>query len=282
MVRLLDLPFADDVLIFANTKEKAQNLLDSLVRHLAAAGLMLNTPKTVALTTEAQPPSVSQVGDSHMIKVLGHAESHRWLGCMLCACPGQDFDVEYHLQQAAKAFQKHRWMLQCQDCSIKHRLRYFESIVSSTACFAAEHRPLYRKHLQKYDVQFRKLVRRIVGSPPGTDWSAQWHDILHEWNACGSLGPCQWNFLLVTDVYVSILEICFLHCKFTCRTLGEESTRVESTSNKSFPWAPTTNLGYKTGNVLQVQSFLNNWESVARNAVEWDALLPTFLHFCSM
>ena len=60
MVRLVDLRFADDVLIFANTKEEAQNLLDSLVRHLAAAGLMLNTSKNVALTTEAQPPSFIQ------------------------------------------------------------------------------------------------------------------------------------------------------------------------------------------------------------------------------
>ena len=56
--------------------------------------------------------------------------------------------------------------------------------------------------------------------------------------ACGSPGPCQWNFFLVTEVYDSILEICFLHCKFICRTVGEESTCVESTSNKSFPWAP--------------------------------------------
>ena len=152
------------------------------MRHLAAAGLMLNTSKTVALTTEAQPPSFIQVGDSHMIKVSGNTESHKWLGCMLCACPGQDSDVEYHLQQAAKAFQEHRWMLQCRECSIKHHLRYFEAIVSSTACFAAQHRPLYRKHLQKYDVQFRKLIRRIAGRPPGTNWSAQWHDILHEWN----------------------------------------------------------------------------------------------------
>ena len=30
---------------------------------------------------------------------------------------------------------------------------------------------------------------------------------------------------------------------------------MESTAKKSFPWAPTTNLGHKTGNVLQVQSF---------------------------
>ena len=72
MLRLLDLRFADDVLICATTKEGVQHLMDSLVRHLAAAGLMLNTSKTVALTTEAQPPSFIQVADSHMIKVLGH------------------------------------------------------------------------------------------------------------------------------------------------------------------------------------------------------------------
>ena len=59
----------------------------------------------------------------------------------------------------------------------------FEAVVSSTACFVAEHRPLHRKHLEKYDVQFRKFVRRIVGPPPpGTTWSAQWRDILHDWN----------------------------------------------------------------------------------------------------
>ena len=74
MPRLLDLRFADDILIFANTKEEVQNLLDSLVRHLATAGLVLNTSKTVALTTEAQSPSFIQAGDNHMVRVLG--DSH--------------------------------------------------------------------------------------------------------------------------------------------------------------------------------------------------------------
>lgn len=40
------------------------------VRYLAAAGLVF-TSKTVPITTEAQPPSFSHVGDSHMIKVGG-------------------------------------------------------------------------------------------------------------------------------------------------------------------------------------------------------------------
>ena len=43
MFHVCDLRFADDVLTFVNTKEEGQNFLDKFVRHLAAAGLMLNT-----------------------------------------------------------------------------------------------------------------------------------------------------------------------------------------------------------------------------------------------
>ena len=107
------------------------------LRNLAMAGLVAHISKPVSLTMEAQPPFFIHIGDGHMIKVLGHTDSHKWLGCMLCACPGEDSDVECDLQQAAKAFQNHRWMLQCNDFSIKHRLRYFEATVSSTAYFAA-------------------------------------------------------------------------------------------------------------------------------------------------
>ena len=45
-----------------------------------------------------------------------------------------------------------------------------------------------------------------------------------------------------------------LHCQFPCLTLGEESTCEATTSNVSFPWAPTTSLGRWTGSVTQVQS----------------------------
>ena len=57
------------------------------MRHLATAGLVLNTPKTVALTTEAHPTSFIHDRDSHMIRVLGYTESHKWLGCVLRRLP---------------------------------------------------------------------------------------------------------------------------------------------------------------------------------------------------
>ena len=232
MVRLLELRFADDVLIIAKTREEAQNLLDSLLGHLEAAGLVLNTSKAVALTTETQPPSFIQFRDSHMIKVLGHTESHKWLGCMLSACPGQDSDVEYR-------------MLHCKDCFIKHWLRYFEAVVFSTACFAAEHRPLYRKHLEKCDVQFRKFVRRIVGPSPDTNWSLQWYDISHAWNVrvdhwSRANGISSWSKKCMTQYWSFASYIANLPAE----RLGEESTCVATTSNISFPWTPTTSLGH--------------------------------------
>ena len=58
----------------------------------------------------------------------------------------------------------------------------FESVVSSVACFAGGHRTMYNRHLERLDTHFRKLCRSIVGPPPGTDWTLEWHEILHQWN----------------------------------------------------------------------------------------------------
>ncbi|MCV6574647.1 MAG: reverse transcriptase family protein, partial [Cohaesibacter sp.] len=53
---LLDLRFADDILLFCTTLDKACLLLDELVASLAQVGLTLNLKKTKILTTQAQPP----------------------------------------------------------------------------------------------------------------------------------------------------------------------------------------------------------------------------------
>ena len=69
----------------------------------------------------------------------------KWLGSMLTSSGSklQDVDLQYHLQQASKAFHMNRWILQDRNVSIVKRLRYFESVVSSVACFAGGHRAMY-------------------------------------------------------------------------------------------------------------------------------------------
>ena len=101
-----------------------------------------------------------------------------------CACPGEDADVESIYSKQPKLS---RNTVGCYnagsvqgntDCAVSKQL----FLQQPASLQSTDHYPLYRKHLRKYDVQFRKLIRRIVGPPPGTNWSAQWHDILHEGN----------------------------------------------------------------------------------------------------
>ena len=84
--------------------------------------------------------------------------------------------MKHHLQQASKAFFANRWILTDHQVSIATRLKYFDKVVGTVASFAAGHRALYTNDLLNMDVSYRKLCRQIVGPPPGTNWSLNWHD----------------------------------------------------------------------------------------------------------
>ena len=162
---LFDLRFADDILIFAQSRVEAGNLLDALVKQLDRVGLLLDPEKTMVITNEAQPPQTITTTAGVNLKVLPRDGGLKWLGSMLTSCGSklQNVDLQYHLQQASKIFHMNRWILQDKKVSITKRLRYFESVVSSVACFAGGHRTIYNRQLERLDTHFRKLCRSIVG-----------------------------------------------------------------------------------------------------------------------
>ena len=88
-----------------------------------------------------------------------------------------DEDIDFHLQAALRAFNANRWILTDRHVSLATRLRYFDTIISPVACFAAGHRMILEKNLNNID------LRSVVGPPPATDWSRPWHEILYDWNA---------------------------------------------------------------------------------------------------
>jgi len=107
-------------------------------------------------------------------------------------------DLDFHLQNASKAFWKHKWVLCDKNVSLAHRLEFFQAVVSPVACFASGHRAVHTQHLHKMDVEFRRLLRRLVGPPGGVDWSLPWHQILHSWNervrhCCERFGIETWS-----------------------------------------------------------------------------------------
>ena len=82
---LLDLRFAD-ILIFAQSRVEAGDLLDVLVKQLDRVGLLLNPEKTMVITNEAQLPQTITTTAGVNLTVLPRDGGLKWLGRMLTSC----------------------------------------------------------------------------------------------------------------------------------------------------------------------------------------------------
>ena len=145
MHTLLDLRFADDILLFAKTFEETKFLLDELVTCLAEVGLHLNVGKTKILTTQSQRPSEVPLRNGQVIEVLDRASTHKWLGCMLCTAGTGSHapDLAHHLQAASKTFFAHRPFLVNRNVPMRDRLtvsNILNAMVTPVACCGAAHR----------------------------------------------------------------------------------------------------------------------------------------------
>ena len=67
---LVDLRFADDILLFANSGPEVAEILDKFVKAVGKVGLRLNIDKTVILTNEAQPSNTLVTREGLILKVL--------------------------------------------------------------------------------------------------------------------------------------------------------------------------------------------------------------------
>ena len=198
--RLLDLRFADDILLFTKCKEEAHYTLDLLIAALGEVGLILIAEKTVIMTTEAQPPQHIVLSSGHQIQVLPRSASHRWLGCMLSAggSPQQHEDVTHHVAAASKSFYANGWILRDRNISLSKRLKFFDAVVSPVACFAAGHRTIHKPDLHRMDVEYKRLLRAVVGPPGNISWDDPWHETLHACNnkvrnACHDSSLTNWR-----------------------------------------------------------------------------------------
>ena len=126
--KLLDLRFADDLLLFARTKFEAIFMLETLMEELAYVGLCRNAGKTVALTNEAQPPQCLILTNQETIAVKGNDVGHKWLGCILSAeANGRStLDITYHLQAASRALFANKHILSDKKVRLAVRLRFFD------------------------------------------------------------------------------------------------------------------------------------------------------------
>ena len=77
MRALLDIRFADDLLVFATSRDDTIGLLEESVTSLGQVGLTLNKSKTKILTTQAQPGSCLQTSGGVTVEILDSRCAHK-------------------------------------------------------------------------------------------------------------------------------------------------------------------------------------------------------------
>ena len=80
---LVDLRFADDILLFANSNPELAQIFDTFVKAVGQAGLRWNVDKTVMLTNHVQPQNTLVTRDGLILKVVDRNHGQKWLGCIL-------------------------------------------------------------------------------------------------------------------------------------------------------------------------------------------------------
>ena len=172
-IPLLDLRFADDILLFATSSDEAARMLDALVACLKEAGLELNASKTKILTTQAQPRKTLTTQNGLEMEILDATKAHKWLGCLLSTSNAGNREADFHfrLQATSKAFYANKLILCDKNVSLNSRIKFFDSVVTSVVRFGAGQRKLYTSELRKLDVHCRKLLRQVVGPPGSIDWT---------------------------------------------------------------------------------------------------------------
>ena len=279
---LLDLRFADDILIFARSSQEIMTLLDKLVQFLGDAGLKLNAEKTVLITTEAQPPPCLTTSTGAVIKVKEKESGHKWLGCMLSSAGSKSgaLDIDYHLQSANRAFFANKSIFLSRNVSIRNKLKIFDAIVTPIACFGAGPRCIHAADMDKFDIHFRRMIRCVVGAPAGICWHDPWHEILHIWN----------------QRVREMVEVC--HMKTWAETCASQQWKFagyimslppERWVRRMLHWQPigrgpvgrpAMNWTSKFEQFSRIKRW-DDWKNVATDADHWMMEMDEFAKFCT-
>ena len=253
-----------------------------MVRMEAGKICGMEADKTVVLTSQSQPPSTITIDHGVTLRVLPGNVAQKWLGCMLAAYGSEQkfLDLQFHLQQAAKAYHANKWILEDRTVPISQRLRYFDAVVSSVACFAGGHRTIYKEHIQTLDLHFRKFCRSIVGPPPHIDWTLEWHEVSHTWNERAA------HFVGIAKIQSWSRICCGAYWKLAAHIA---KLPIHHWIQRVLHWQPVgpRRIGrpkHRWDSKLEMYcryQRLGRWEDTAQDFVVWKQQLNGFLDFCS-
>ena len=137
---LTNLRFADDVMLFATSKEQIRKMLCEFKKATEKVGLRIHPDKTKILSNQSTINSDTkkhiEVGDMS-IEILTRNESVKYLGQRISFYQQETTEIKSRIRAAWATFHKDRQELTSKNYMLKHRLRLFDATISPTVCCAA-------------------------------------------------------------------------------------------------------------------------------------------------
>ena len=130
-----NLRFADDVMLFATSKEQIRKMMCDFKKATEKVGLRIHPDKTKILSNQSTINSDTkkniEVGDMST-EILTRNDSVKHLGQRISFYQQETIEIKSRIRAACATFHKYRQKLTSKNYMLKHRLRLFDATVSPT------------------------------------------------------------------------------------------------------------------------------------------------------
>ena len=162
---LTNLKFADDVMLFATSKEQIRKMLCEFNKATEKVGHRIHPDKAKILSNKSTINSDTkkhiEVGDMN-IEILTRNESVKYLGQRISFYQQETIEIKSRIRAAWATFHKYRQELTSKKYMLKHRLRLFDATISPTVCYAAGTWAPNKEHERMIQSTQRKMLRFII------------------------------------------------------------------------------------------------------------------------
>ena len=162
---LTNLRFADDVMLFATSKEQIRKMLCEFNKATEKVGLRIHPDKTKILSNQSTIISDTKKHlqvDGMSIEVLTRNESVKYLGQRISFYQQETTEIKSRIRAAWATFHKYRQELTSKNYMLKHRLRLLDATDSPTVCHAAGTWAPNKEHERMIQSTQRKMLRLII------------------------------------------------------------------------------------------------------------------------
>ena len=160
---LTNLRFADDVMLFAISKEQIRNMMCEFKDATDKMGLRIHADQTKILRSSMNSDTKRYIKIGEMsIEILAKNESVKYLGHRISFHQQETLEIKSRIRAAWTTFHKYRQELPSKKYMLKLRLRLFDATVSPTLCYAAGTWTPSREHERMIQSTQRKMLRLII------------------------------------------------------------------------------------------------------------------------